>query len=217
MRFAASAVSPSAAEGDERRLCPLGDDVDHSGEPLSRAAGLLEPAHEPPLGRGGERRLQSGDLARAYPARVEPSCAGFRAERGVVVVDEPERGGRSQPKPLGIGHVQRAGALRPAEPLLPRDRVVVVRCGVHVDRADRLCAVDEDRHSGLGLQLGDRQDVPGRPGDVREREQLRPGRDLCQDRVERLVGGPLLDARDADRGARGVERPEQARSARRRW
>ena len=57
---------------------------------------------------------------------------------------------------LGIGDVQRAGRVGAAEPLLARDGVVVRR-HLDRDRADRLRTVDEQRHVGLPLQLGDRQ------------------------------------------------------------
>ena len=102
---------------------------------------------------------------------------------------------------VGSGDDERAGHVRPAEPLLTGDRVVVERAYLDRDHPRRLCAVDEDRQPGLGLDSSRIERVARHPGDVRDRDQPRPVRD----RLENPVLGRSDDSR-----ARRVEGPDQA-------
>ena len=96
---------------------------------------------------------------------------------------------------------ERTRDVRPAQPLLARDRVVVDRTRLDRDHARRLGAVDEDGKASLGLDVCRIERVPGHPGDVRDRDQPR----AVRDRLENPVLGGSDDSR-----ARRVERADQA-------
>ena len=102
---------------------------------------------------------------------------------------------------LGPGDDERTGHVGPAQPFLARDRVVVERTGLDRDHTRRLCAVDEDREPGLGLDPDGIERVAGHPGDVRDRDQPRSVGDRFED--------PVLGRGDDSR-TRRVERPDQA-------
>ena len=118
------------------------------GQELAASVGELPRPREPPVGQVGERGLEPGERRRRREAGVEPPRLRPSAPRC------PRRCRRSRrsdtrssrgAQRLGLAHVERAGRVRPAEPLLRADRVEVGGGRVDGERTDGLRAVDEHR------------------------------------------------------------------------
>ena len=85
-------------------------------------------------------------------------------------------------QPLGVGDDERAGRVRPAQPLLAGDRQEVEAVRVDRDRAHRLGAVDEDRDARALAQLVHRQER-GRSSRGRARAASRRVRGVTAARI----------------------------------
>ena len=130
-------------------------------------------ALETPVRRDGERGLEAREARRGQPARIEPRRAVCRYE-GPVRLERllRETTREADAESFRIAHMKRAERLRAAQPFLARHGVVVELTDVDGDRTDRLRAVHEDRQAALAFELVHRHHLPGRPENVREREQL---------------------------------------------
>ena len=147
---------------------------------LGATGGLLER----PLGKRGDRRSQPRDVCVRRQIGIEASSSRARHEaavRFVLLLREVAR--TCHVERVGICDDERAGSLRPAQPLLPGDGVVIEPRDVDCHRTDGLSAVDENRQSRLLSQFSDRQHLARGPEHVRYRDQSRPGRDRRDDRV----------------------------------
>ena len=98
--------------------------------------------------------LQPCDGRARREVRIEPRRSLPRLERSVLLVAVLREVARAaDAKRVGVGDDERAGPLRPTQPLLAGDRVEVEPGRVDGHRADRLRAVDEDRDTGRGAEL----------------------------------------------------------------
>ena len=166
---------------------------------------------ERPVGNELDRGGEAGERSARDPAPVEPSGALPRREDPRLVVPELREVRRQRdPQRLRVADVQRSRRVRSAQPFLAGDGVEVVTLRLDGNRPGRLRAVDEDRQACLLLDLLDGEQVPGQPGDVGQREQPGPLPHLVEDRLQRLLGRPVADPRDAHARARCLERAEQA-------
>ena len=154
-RRATSAGGSSAPEGDERRISR--HELDLGLQQLPAAARLFPGPFERPVGRQLERGQKAGEAGRRNPAGIEAGRAGCgleAARRLVGGLGEVARPGDAQP--LRVGHDERTGRIRPAQPLLAGDRQEVEAVRVDRDRPHRLGAVDEDRDARALAQLVNR-------------------------------------------------------------
>ena len=146
--------------------------------------------------------VKTGESCRAAPGGQR------RVDAAAVALGEGHVARRDARHPLlqRGGDVQAAGRLRAAQPLLPRCRVGggADRRDVHLDRADPLRTVVDDRHVERG-QLVHRRHLAVHPADVRERHQPRPRPDGASGLGQRHL--PHVDAAVA----RGAQRAEQPR------
>ena len=129
--------------------CSGHDDVASCiGQPRTEALRQFGCACVPPDRDRRDRSPQPGDGRRRCQVRVEARRAVLRHEASVVLVRLLGEVARPRDaERLGLGDDERARPLRPAEPLLPRDRVVVEPARVDGKDADRLRCVDEDRQA----------------------------------------------------------------------
>ena len=136
------------AEGDEAGLVRLRDDLETLLERGAALRGHLGHALEAPVRRDVESGREAGERRRADPAAVEALRALAGDVRAVgLVLGLGEVARERDGQRVRVGDDERAGHVRPAEPLLARDRVVVDRIRLDGDRARRLRAVDEDRQA----------------------------------------------------------------------
>jgi hypothetical protein len=167
---------------------------------------------------GDMRHLRTAPVDEVEPdVHRQPAKRASHAQdrRAVVVRDlEPLRVGRQRPIAAGVARregeearerrlepveelapdPQGAQPLRPEQPLLRRDRVHVDAEIAHGDwnGARRLCPVDEDERTALVGDVGDAADRHHEargPQDVRDRHQLRAGRDQAIEKADDLVVG----------------------------
>ena len=163
---------------------------------------------------GFERGEQSRERRRRPPARGRSGRRPASGRRSRRARTRPVRGS-SEPttsRALRVGDDERAGRIRPAEPLLARDREVVEAGRVDGDRAHRLRAVDEHGNARLVPQLAHGQHAPGRPDHLGQREQPRSRRDGGANRVG--LGRDDDDPRARDGRARRAGRSARPSSSR---
>ena len=187
---------------------------------VAAAVGELPRALEAPLRQVGERRLEAGERRRRREGRVEAARPGLRrpGSLGDVVGLGARVGDEPRPQRLRLAHVQRTGGVGPAEPLLRADRVEVGRGHVDVERADRLCAVDEHGNVRGLAQLAPREDRAVDPRDRGDRDQPRSRRHLLTDQLEdvrRACTAHPGDAQPRARPEQGTGQPEVLRVGRR--
>ena len=189
-RTRGSRAAVAAARGHARGVRSKrhsGRDVERAASPASDAAAIQPGSKRAAPSRGDVTRRR----ARTTPARS--SSAARRAARS------------------GSRDVERAGRVRAAEPLLARDGVEVEPADVDRDRADRLRAVDEHRQAGLLAAARARGSTArSSRGRARRASSRVRGVTSAEDRVERLAGRPLDDARRARarRTCSGPSRPK---------
>ncbi len=189
----------------------LGDDLE-AGLEKSCAAAIRQLARplEAPFRKHRQCRFEPCEERCGDPVLLEASCALPRHEGPVGLVGRlREVAWTAHAERLRVAHVERAGRRRPAEPLLARHGVVVVRLCIDRDRADRLRAVDEERHIQRRLQFRKRYGMSLDPEDVGHRDEPRSRPDLGEDRVECLGGGPVPHFRHPNVCPRRMERTEQ--------
>ena len=187
----------------ERSASSRADHLDHVREeltaPLGGGGGMIEGPGRPAV----ECSQEAGERRRGPPPRVESRRTGLWLEPAVRLVGGlREIARRRHRKPLGVGHDESPRRVRPAEPLLARDREVVEPGGRDGNRPDGLRAVDQHGNARLRAKVEHGQDPAGRPDHLREREQPRPRRHRSADRLR--VGRHDDDSR-AGRGQRTEE------------
>ncbi len=169
------------------------DDVDDLLEQLAALCCSRSGAFVAPLGMRLERGDEAGERRRSRESGVESRGAGLRLERTRRLVRRGGEGSRrGDAQALRVTHVQPAGLLGPAQPLLRRDGVEVEGARIDLDRAGGLRAVDEQRHPALA-QAVQVEPAPRRPEDVRGGDEPRARRHRSEDRV--LVRLAYDDAR----------------------
>ena len=182
-----------------------------SSRPRSACVRARSKRPGPTSSRKASEASAPSSCARLSQPQSKRAAAGLRRERAglVVAVLRVVRGrGHGEPfDPLGRDH-EAARSARAEQPLLPREGVEVDSGRGHRDRPDRLRSVREHGHAEPG-ELVERQQLPGRPGDVRDGDQLRRRADLDRDRVERGLRRAAAQLRRADRRARCRQRAEQ--------
>ncbi len=180
------------------------DDLDVRLEQLTAARCIFGRARVAPVRMHGERGDQAGEIRHADPAGVEPRARLARDERTrqlVRLLREVRR--RTHADQLRVAHVECAGRIGGAQPLLRRHRVEVELADVDLDRARRLRTVDEERQTALVAQAMHVEPAARRPEHVRRRDQART---RCYRREHRV----LVRLDDHDAGAGRVQRTRQA-------